>query len=91
MPASDSRVIAHGGAPPIAAGVGLLVQSIRHARTSQESATQVSYVLPFTIWMLRSFFMEIPLEVEEAARIDGCSWWGVLTRVILPVSLSGLP
>ena len=31
--------------------------------------------LPFTIWMLRSFFMEIPVEVEEAAQIDGCSWW----------------
>ena len=46
--------------------------------------------LPFTIWMLRSFFMEVPLEVEEAAKIDGCSWWGVLTRVILPLSLPGL-
>ena len=46
--------------------------------------------LPFTIWMLRSFFMEIPLEVEEAAKIDGCSWWGVLTKVILPLSLPGL-
>lgn len=46
--------------------------------------------LPFTVWMLRSFFMEIPLEVEEAAKIDGCSWWGVLTRVILPLSLPGM-
>jgi multiple sugar transport system permease protein len=46
--------------------------------------------LPFTIWMLRSFFMEIPLEVEEAAKIDGCSWWGVLTHVILPLSLPGI-
>jgi multiple sugar transport system permease protein len=46
--------------------------------------------LPFTIWMLRSFFMEIPLEVEEAAKIDGCSWWGVLNRVILPLSLPGM-
>jgi multiple sugar transport system permease protein len=46
--------------------------------------------LPFTIWMIRSFFMEIPLEVEEAAKIDGCSWWGVLTRVILPLSLPGV-
>ena len=46
--------------------------------------------LPFTIWMLRSFFMEIPVEVEEAAKIDGCSWWGVLTRVILPLSLPGV-
>jgi multiple sugar transport system permease protein len=46
--------------------------------------------LPFTVWMLRSFFMEIPLEVEEAAKIDGCSWWGVLMRVILPLSLPGM-
>jgi multiple sugar transport system permease protein len=46
--------------------------------------------LPFTVWMLRSFFMEIPLEVEEAAKIDGCSWWRVLTRVILPLSLPGM-
>jgi multiple sugar transport system permease protein len=46
--------------------------------------------LPFTIWMLRSFFMEIPVEVEEAAQIDGCSWWGVLTRVMLPLSMPGI-
>jgi multiple sugar transport system permease protein len=46
--------------------------------------------LPFTVWMLRSFFMEIPTEVEEAAKIDGCSWWGILTKVILPLSLPGL-
>jgi len=46
--------------------------------------------LPFTVWMLRSFFMEIPTEVEEAAKIDGCSWWGILSRVILPLSLPGM-
>lgn len=46
--------------------------------------------LPFTIWMLRSFFQEIPLEIQEAATIDGCSWFGVLTRVILPLSMPGI-
>ena len=46
--------------------------------------------LPFSVWMLRSFFMEIPLEIEEAAKIDGCSWWGVLTRMILPLSRPGI-
>ena len=46
--------------------------------------------LPFTIWMLRSFFQEIPLETQEAAMIDGCSWLGVLTRVILPLSMPGI-
>jgi multiple sugar transport system permease protein len=46
--------------------------------------------LPFTIWMLRSFFQEIPKEIQEAATIDGCSWFGVLTRVILPLSMPGI-
>jgi multiple sugar transport system permease protein len=46
--------------------------------------------LPFTVWMLRSFFMEIPPEVEDAAKIDGCSWWGVLIKVMLPLSLPGI-
>jgi multiple sugar transport system permease protein len=46
--------------------------------------------LPFTIWMLRSFFLEVPLEIQDAAKIDGCSWVGVLTRVILPLSMPGI-
>jgi multiple sugar transport system permease protein len=46
--------------------------------------------LPFTIWMLRSFFMEIPLEIQEAAKIDGCSALGVLVRIILPLSAPGI-
>jgi multiple sugar transport system permease protein len=46
--------------------------------------------LPFTIWMLRSFFQEVPLEIQEAAKIDGCSWLGVLVRVILPLSMPGI-
>ena len=46
--------------------------------------------LPFTIWILRSFFLEVPLEIQNAAKIDGCSWLGVLTRVILPLSMPGI-
>ena len=46
--------------------------------------------LPFTVWMLRSFFQEIPLEIQEAAKIDGCSWLGILTRVMLPLSMPGI-
>lgn len=46
--------------------------------------------LPFTIWMLRSFFMEVPSEVQEAAQIDGCSWLGILTRVMLPLTMPGI-
>jgi multiple sugar transport system permease protein len=46
--------------------------------------------LPFTIWMLRSFFLEIPVEILEAAKIDGCSALGVLMRIILPLSAPGI-
>ena len=46
--------------------------------------------LPFTIWVLRSFLMEVPIEIQEAAAIDGCSWFGVLTGAIFPLSLPGL-
>lgn len=40
--------------------------------------------LPFAIFMFRSFFMDIPREIEESARIDGCSWLGVYWRIALP-------
>jgi len=45
---------------------------------------------PFTIWLLRNFFMEIPRELDEAAMVDGCTRLQTLTRVILPVMGPGL-
>jgi multiple sugar transport system permease protein len=45
---------------------------------------------PFTIWMLRSFFMEIPEELEEAAMIDGASRLEAFVRVIVPVMWPGI-
>ena len=44
----------------------------------------------FSIFLLRQFFMTIPLEMDEAARIDGCSRFGVLWRIILPLSKPAL-
>jgi sorbitol/mannitol transport system permease protein len=46
--------------------------------------------LPLAIWMLRSFFMEIPRELIEAAEIDGANLRGQLTSVILPIAAPGL-
>jgi len=46
--------------------------------------------LPFTVWMMRGFFWEIPQEAQESARIDGCSEVGVFWRVVLPLALPGL-
>ena len=45
---------------------------------------------PFTIWMLRSFFQNIPQELDEAARIDGCSHFQAFRRVIVPVMWPGV-
>jgi sorbitol/mannitol transport system permease protein len=46
--------------------------------------------LPLAIWMLRSFFMEIPRELIEAAEIDGANLRGQLTSVVLPIAAPGL-
>jgi len=43
------------------------------------------FTLPFVVWMLKGFFDELPLELEEAALIDGCSHWGAFLRVALPL------
>lgn len=46
--------------------------------------------IPFSIWMLRGFFEEIPESVEEAALIDGCTGRQVLWRIMLPLAAPGL-
>ena len=45
---------------------------------------------PFTIWLMRSFFVDVPAELDEAARIDGAQEWQILLRVLLPVVRPGL-
>jgi len=45
---------------------------------------------PFTIWMLRSFFMNIPKDLDEAALVDGCTRIGAFFRAIMPVMWPGV-
>ena len=47
----------------------------------------VATELPLTIYLLRAFFAQIPQELEEAARIDGCSDWAMFWRVMFPMAL----
>ncbi len=49
-----------------------------------------SFALPFSTWMLIGFFRSIPLELDEAAMVDGCGRIKAFWRVILPLSLPGL-
>jgi sorbitol/mannitol transport system permease protein len=46
--------------------------------------------LPLAVWMLRSFFQEIPRELIEASEIDGASLWGQLKSIILPMAAPGI-
>ncbi len=49
-----------------------------------------SFILPLVIWLMRSYFATIPAELEEAARIDGCTRLQALVRIVLPLSGPGL-
>jgi multiple sugar transport system permease protein len=52
--------------------------------------TYLSFSVPFSTWLLMGYFRSVPLELEEAALVDGCSRLGSLIRVILPMSLPAL-
>jgi len=45
---------------------------------------------PFTLWMLHSFFLNIPQELDESAMVDGCTRFGAFRRVIVPVMWPGV-
>jgi multiple sugar transport system permease protein len=54
------------------------------------SLTYVALNLSFNIWVLRTFISEIPIELEEAALIDGCSEITIFFRIILPLIAPGI-
>jgi multiple sugar transport system permease protein len=45
---------------------------------------------PFVVWLMRSFFQEVPKEIGEAAIVDGCTQWGAFFKAILPQVRGGL-
>jgi len=49
-----------------------------------------TFTLPFCTWLLMSYFRSIPVELEEAALIDGCGRMGVLFRIVLPLAAPAL-
>ncbi len=50
----------------------------------------VAFNLPFAIWLLRGFLAEVPIELEEAALLDGLSRLQIIRRIVVPVALPGL-
>jgi len=46
--------------------------------------------IPFSVWLMKSFIDEVPLELEEAARVDGARWYTVMLRITLPIVRPGI-
>lgn len=46
--------------------------------------------ISFVIWMMKGFFSDLPVSIEEAALIDGCSRWGIFFRIAIPLASPGL-
>lgn len=79
--------------PPIAAAVPLFVLFRTFGLLDSLPGLIIAYAgfnLPFAVWMTMSFIRRVPKELIEAARMEGCTWWQVLIRVVLPLSKSGL-
>jgi multiple sugar transport system permease protein len=52
--------------------------------------TYTSFNLPFVVWLMLGFFQGIPIDLERAAIVDGCSMWQRFTRVVMPLAAPGL-
>jgi multiple sugar transport system permease protein len=79
--------------PPVAAALPLFLIFKQIKLLDSHLALIIAntvFSLPFVIWLLKGFFDELPTELEEAALIDGCSYWGAFTRVALPLVTPGL-
>jgi len=79
--------------PPIALILPLYqIMSSLHLRDTPLALIIIysSFVTPFVIWIMRGYIETISPELDDAARVDGCSRLGALVRVILPVSAPGL-
>jgi multiple sugar transport system permease protein len=78
--------------PGIALSLPLFILFARVGLSDRVPAMIITYVamnIPFTAWLMDGFFRAIPQELDEAARIDGCSRWGAFLRVDLPLALPG--
>lgn len=50
----------------------------------------ISMAAPLAIWLLKTAFDQVPVSLDEAARLDGANWWGVLMKVVVPVARPGI-
>lgn len=79
--------------PPIAAAIPLYLASRSlglYDTLPGLILVMIGFNLPFAIWMATSFMRQLPGEILEASRMDGCTWLQVLMRVVVPISSGGI-
>jgi multiple sugar transport system permease protein len=79
--------------PPVALAMPLLVLYKELALLDSRVGMILIYtlmVLPIVIWIMRDQFSSIPIELEQAALVDGATTWGAFGRIVLPIALPGL-
>ncbi len=79
--------------PPVALAMPLLILYKELALLDTRSGMILVYtltVLPIVIWIMRDQFGSIPIELEQAAMVDGATVWGAFGRIVLPIALPGL-
>jgi multiple sugar transport system permease protein len=79
--------------PPIALLIPLYILIARFGLLDTKTGLIIVYcslATPFALWTMSNFFGSLPPELEEAARVDGCSRLGALWRVVLPLARPGI-
>jgi multiple sugar transport system permease protein len=79
--------------PPVALAMPFLILYKELALLDTRTGMIMVYVLivlPIVIWIMRDQFGSIPIELEQAAMVDGASVWGAFMRIVLPIALPGL-
>lgn len=79
--------------PPIALVIPLYLSLARLGLLDTKTGLVLTYcsiVTPFCLWTMSNYFLSLPADLEEAARVDGCTRLGALFRIILPLARPGL-
>lgn len=79
--------------PPVVLALPFLVLYKELALLDSKTGMILIYtlmVLPIVIWIMRDQFLTIPIELEQAALVDGSTIWGAFTRIVLPIALPGM-
>ena len=91
--ADGEPLFAAGEPGPVAVVVPIYVMFQQVGLLDTRAALIVTYVaanIPIVVWLMRDFFDTIPLELEEAALVDGCSRYRIFASIVLPLSKPGL-